>query len=179
MKKLNDFAHNTEVYRQGEGEIIPCKRPRKATKGTNYIQCKECKGTYQKSELWRHVKSAHQAKKGEKNQKKIFHQIGSASLLPVSPVAIQEFREKILDRMANDEISIVARSDSDVVHFGQRQFLKIKRTPHQFNYIKQKMRELGRFVLKAREVDLFLMTFHASFLSCVPLPYANALWTST
>lgn len=152
-----DFAHNLRVYEKGEGEIIPCKRPRIVTQGTQYVQCKECKGTYLRSSLWRHVKAAHPNKKGQ-NQMKIPHQVESASLLPVSSVVKQEFREKVLDKMANDAISIVVRTDNDILTFGQKQFIKHARNPHQLNYVKQKMRELARFLLEARVVDCSVQT---------------------
>lgn len=152
-----DFAHNIRVYEKGEGEILPCKRPRIATEGTQYVQCKECKGTYLRSSLWRHVKAAHPKKKGESHVKSS-HQVDSASLLPVSSGASQEFKEKVLYKMTNDAISIVVRMDKDIVTFGQKQFTKHARNPHQFNYIKQKMRELGRFLVEARAVDCSIQT---------------------
>ncbi|KAL4234518.1 hypothetical protein ACF0H5_006161 [Mactra antiquata] len=147
-----DFENNLKVYEAGVGEIIPCKRPRIVTKGTQFVQCKECKGTYMRSSLWRHVKSAHPEKKGRN------HQVDSASLMPVSAIANQGFREKILDKMTNDTVSIVARTDNDIVTFGQRQFIKHARNSHQFNYVRQKMRELSRFLIEARVVDCSIQT---------------------
>ena len=58
--------------------------------------------------------------------------------MPVSSVAKQEFREKILDKLANNEISFIARSDIDIVTSGQKMFCKYVHNPHQFNYIRQK-----------------------------------------
>ncbi|KAH3779597.1 hypothetical protein DPMN_157400 [Dreissena polymorpha] len=55
--------------------------------------------------------------------------------------------------MANDEVPIIDRTDRDIVTYGQRQFAKQKQTSHQFSYIRQKMRELGWFLLKAGSVD--------------------------
>lgn len=87
MRNKGNFAHNMMVYNQGKGQVIPCKRPRTSIEGTKYIQCKECKGTYRRSELWRHVKAAHSNKNGEKQRTKNSHQLDSAALLPVSNVA--------------------------------------------------------------------------------------------
>ncbi|KAH3779598.1 hypothetical protein DPMN_157401 [Dreissena polymorpha] len=55
MRNKGNFAHNMMVYNKGKGQVIPCKRPLTSIEETNYIQCKECKGTYRRSELWRYV----------------------------------------------------------------------------------------------------------------------------
>lgn len=147
-----DFAHNIKVFEEGSGESIPCKRPRIEKEGTCYVQCKQCLCTYLSSDLWRHDKKAHPENKPT-TKSKYHHQIESASLMPVSNAANQKFREKILDKMANDDVSLIARTDYDIVVFGQRKFLKYARNIHQYNHIRKQMRELARFVQSARKTD--------------------------
>lgn len=73
--------------------------------------------------------------------------------MPVSSAVSEPFREHIVTRMANDDVSLTARNDKDIVYFGQRMFQKHAKNPHQFSYIRQKMRELARFVQSARVID--------------------------
>ena len=49
--------------------------------------------------------------------------------------------------MRTDEVANVAKKDSLLLAFGERIFLKSKGLPHQYNYVRQKIRELARLVM--------------------------------
>ncbi|KAK3587128.1 hypothetical protein CHS0354_006771 [Potamilus streckersoni] len=53
--------------------------------------------------------------------------------------------------MANDKILFIARLDDTIVNFGEKTFAKCAKQPHQFQYVKHKMRELAPFLLVARD----------------------------
>ncbi|KAL3857977.1 hypothetical protein ACJMK2_012599 [Sinanodonta woodiana] len=55
--------------------------------------------------------------------------------------------------MANDTISFIARMNVTIVSFGEKMFAKCAKQPHQFQYVKQKIRELVRFLLVARDTN--------------------------
>lgn len=147
-----DFAHNAKVLEKQEGEIIPFKRPTKEKDGMKYVQCETCMGTFLGSDLWRHVKKCHPDERENKKLKR-YHQVSSASLLPFSAEAAEDFREKILNRMSNNIVSLIARNDCDIVGFGQKLFKKYAKNPHQHQYIRQKMRELARFLSSVRAAN--------------------------
>jgi len=50
-------------------------------------------------------------------------------MLPVSKVAEPSFRENVLDRMANDKFSLIARNDN--ASYGQRMYKKYGKNRHQ------------------------------------------------
>ena len=151
LLQKGDFSHNSKVYLEGKGEIIPVKRPKTEREGTSYVQCGYCYGTYLRSQLWRHVKNSHKesTREGMANQ----HQISSASSIPVPSAVKNDFKENVLNRMTNNQISLIARTDVDIAMFGQRMYLKYARNPHYYSHIRQKMREMARFLQMFRTVD--------------------------
>ncbi|KAL4221113.1 hypothetical protein ACF0H5_019373 [Mactra antiquata] len=153
-----DFAHNANVLQNQKGEIIPFKRPSKVTDGVKYAQCESCLGTFLGSDLWRHVKKCHPDKTQNSKKLKRYHQISSVALLPFSSEAADDFREKILNRMTNDAISLIARNDGEIVEFGQKMFMKYAKNPHEYQYIRQKMRELARFLSYVRAANQTIET---------------------
>ena len=60
--------------------------------------------------------------------------------------------------MKYDRISLVVRQDPLIVTFGTKMFAKNGHQVHQHQYIKQKVRELARFVLEVRELDKSIQT---------------------
>lgn len=148
-----DLEHNTRVFQDQKGEIIPYKRPSSVRAGTDYIECDTCSGTFLRKDLWRHVKNRHPGKTQNTKNSRKYHQVASAVLIPVSEVADADFRVAILNKLSNDRISLIARNDDAIVLFGQRMFRKNGNKNHQHQYIRQKMRELARFLDCAREID--------------------------
>jgi len=61
------------------------------------------------------------------------------------------FEKDILNAMANDNISFVSRRDEIIVRFGEKLYLKTGNQKHQYKYVKQKIRELGHFLIAARK----------------------------
>jgi hypothetical protein len=98
------------------------------------------------------VKNAHPDAR-KKTAVKRSHQVVSVSLMPVNPAVKEQFRETILNKMINDDVSLIARTDSLITIFGQRKFTKTARNTHNFGHIIQKMRELARFVQMARKMN--------------------------
>ncbi|XP_060590855.1 uncharacterized protein LOC132745869 isoform X2 [Ruditapes philippinarum] len=167
-----DFEHNVDVLEKQQGEIIPFKRPSRQVDGLKYVQCATCFGTFRSSVLWRHVKNSHPESVKKTTKLKKHHQVSSAALLPVAGVVADKFRDFILNRMANDKVSLVARNDNDIVRFGQKMFQKTATNHHQNQYVRQKMRELARFLVSVRAIDNTVTTLRdcinsIKFSACV------------
>ena len=62
-------------------------------------------------------------------------------------------KEKILGRMIVDDITMAAFTDSLIMKLWEKLYLKHVNLPQFYNCISQKMRELGRFLIKARTID--------------------------
>ena len=67
-------------------------------------------------------------------------------------------KEKIHGRMIVDDITMAARTDSLIMKLGEKLYLKHVNLLKFYNYISQKMRELGRFLIKARTIDSSIKT---------------------
>ena len=64
--------------------------------------------------------------------------------------------------MANDSISFVSRHDEIILRYGEKLYNKIGNQQHQYQYVKQKIRELGRFLLAARKKNPRIITMQDS-----------------
>jgi hypothetical protein len=56
VRNLGDYAHNCEVWRKGEGEIIPWRCPPEPVDVKEYLSCPDCFASFQRTQLWRHHK---------------------------------------------------------------------------------------------------------------------------
>ena len=58
-----------------------------------------------------------------------------------------------MSRMTYNEVTIAARNDTIIVKIGEKLFQKHGHLPQLYSHVSQKMRELGRFLVKLRETD--------------------------
>ena len=115
-------------------------------KHTDYVPCEHCKALYNKKDLWEHVKRcplregqnpAGALKKGR-------------LLLPVPDNIDKDFHSKVLIRMVDDEISKIAKTDPLILEYGAR---KWGNNVTKATFVTGKMRELGRLLLKTKELS--------------------------
>ena len=144
LLKRGDFNHNMEVIQTNSGLIIPCKRPSKDIDASNFLPCPHCFGMYRRKDLWKHVNTCNDNKKEGKSKNT---QTEARMLLPMPPNVSKDFYEKIICTMISDKVSNIVKNDSLLLSFGERIFLKSKGLPHQYNYVRQKIRELARLLL--------------------------------
>ena len=144
LLKKGDFNHNMEVIETNSGLIIPCKRPSKDVDASNFLPCPHCFGMYRRKDLWRHVNICNNNKKEGKTNNS---QTEARMLLPIPPNVSKDFYDKIICTMVTDEVSNIVKKDCLLLAFGERIFLKSKGLPHQYNYVRQKIRELARLML--------------------------------
>ncbi|XP_016118944.1 uncharacterized protein [Sinocyclocheilus grahami] len=155
LRNRGNFKHNNNVLKKGEGTL---KVKRRAVKRTglihnNYEYCLHCKGMFVRQELWRHMRrcKCKPAKKHAATE-------GRERILGIAGVAKSAFSGKIddglmklLSHMNEDEIARVVRNDFGLLQFAQSQYNRhgFQKTKHE--YIRQKVRELGRFLLTLRK----------------------------
>lgn len=68
LRKRGNFAHNTDVVRQGRGEMIACYCPKKRKGAIEFIHCIYCQGLYNKRSLWKHIKNCPLKPKDDESQ---------------------------------------------------------------------------------------------------------------
>lgn len=169
LRNRGDFKHNSKVLEKGRGELVTWKQPSDKASVQDYLPCPYCYGMFSKKDLWRHESSCKSRKScATDDMKKTRRRVQSlaARLLPIrtSSSGCQE----VINNMRQDDVSFHVRSDSLICGYGDSLFAKHGRVKSKHQYIAQRMRELGRFMLVAKDMDKTV-----KFLQdvCVPLKF--------
>lgn len=150
VRNQGNYQHNCRVLEVQEGILIPWRSPTQPVDPSNYIPCTFCLGFFLRKELWRHEHSC----KFKTETKKGRRVIGRAeSLLPSKISCSQGFREDIIASMHSDEITQIAKNDLVITRYGEKLYQKYGHTESKRGFIRQKIRELARFLQAARKVD--------------------------
>ena len=153
IRNKGDFAYNRRVIAEEEGQLITAKRPAKDLKISNFVPCPRCLGMFQGKDLWRHAKKCKLNKDEAGLSKRGDHQREGKLLLPVAKGIDDKFHREILGPMKNDHIREVASRDTLILMRGQKVFAKCATQTHQYQYVRQKVRELARFLIEFRKLD--------------------------
>ncbi len=151
LRKRGNFAHNTDVVRQGRGEMIACYRPKKRKGAIEFIHCIYCQGLYNKHSLWKHIKNCPLKPKDDESQGRKRVRSLCALKTPVG-LEVSESLKKILSFMNYDEVARVVHSDRCIMQLGEHMFNRMGSDVTKHDYIRQKMREVGRLLLEARKI---------------------------
>nr|XP_055030542.1 uncharacterized protein LOC129419425 isoform X2 [Misgurnus anguillicaudatus] len=151
LRKKGNFAHNTDVVRKGEGEMIACYRPKKCKNPKEFIHCIHCQGLYNKLSLWKHIKNCPLKPKDDEAQGRKRVRSLCALKTPVGLEVSKGFK-KVLSLMNYDEVSRVIHSDGCIMQLGEHMFNRMGSDVTKHDYIRQKMREVGRLLLEARRI---------------------------
>ena len=157
LRNKGNMAHNNEIIKEGKGEIIPFRRPSvmEEKEQGSYLPCSICFAFIKKTDLWKHMKvcKKNHNKSTESSAAPHDYQKASKALLPVADTTAREFRKYILDDMRHDNVSLAVRQDKLASVFGSKMFAKHGHESHMHQYIRQKLREVGRLLISARKYD--------------------------
>ena len=152
QKKLrNDgnYMHNVDVLEKDDGEIIPVRRPSASDYSSqDFIPCEYCRAMYVKHNLWKHQKKC-PFKPPESSNKRC--QGSGSLLLPFSSEASEGLKRDIMTAMNQDDVTSVVRVDDLIMKFGSRLHFKHSHVKHRFPYIKERIRQMGRFLLEVKK----------------------------
>lgn len=157
IQNEGNHKHNISVLESQSGSIIPVKRPSGYADYRDYLPCDECFGWYISSDMWKHRKNCFVTQKSGKKSGKTL-QSRCALLLPMSPTATAELREKVLGRMRHPcRISMVARNDDLICKMGSRVLKQTKASSSTcYQTVSQKMREMARLLIRVRKENSVL-----------------------
>ncbi|XP_067374903.1 uncharacterized protein [Channa argus] len=154
LRNKGNYQHNQEVMDNRSGPLKLKRRPRKfdieiSTKA--YVHCAYCKGMFIRKELWRHTKRCPSKTASDSEA------TGKAKVLVMADIAETTFSQtlspglwKILANMKEDDISSSVRNDFLILQMGQCLYNKHGSDPTKAEYIRQKLREVGRLLLTLR-----------------------------
>ncbi|XP_014823286.1 PREDICTED: uncharacterized protein LOC106903805 [Poecilia mexicana] len=151
VANMGNYQHNCSVLSSGEGQIIPKRQATCEVAATNYLPCKFCFAMYVKTDLWRHLKRC-KLRGTEASIVTRRVQTSSSMMLPMNTV-ISTGLKTVLQEMTYDNITLLVKADSLIISLGERMFLKNGEVGRHRADIRNKMRELARLVLVARDID--------------------------
>lgn len=154
LRNKGDFQHNTKVLAKGRGQLVTWKQPSDNASVEDYLPCQYCYGMFAKKNLWRHQSSCKSKKSCVTDDtKKPGRRVQSlaARLLPIA--SSSGGCQDVVNNMRQDDVSFHIRSDTLICRYGDSLYAKHGRVKSRHQYIAQRMRELGRFVLVAKDMD--------------------------
>ncbi len=144
LRNQGNFLHNIKVLKSGSGNIIPAKRPSEDVPYTWYYPCPGCLAFYCKTELWRHMQEKCQLKTKTKKSEEESVLTESRELL-LSECLADKRLAKLYAPMKEDHILNVVKNDLLINQFASYLIDK-QGQGRQDRYIRQRVRELGRFL---------------------------------
>ncbi|XP_051949039.1 uncharacterized protein LOC127620015 isoform X3 [Xyrauchen texanus] len=154
LRNRGNFNHNNNVLKKGEGSLKVKRRAVQKSESVHkkYEYCVYCKGMFVRKDLWRHMRRC--KSKLVKTDKPSG---GRHRVLSIAAVAKSAFSARFEDGllrmigcMNDDEIGRVVRNDFGLLEFAQSLYTRHGHDKTKHEYMRQKLRELGRFLLTLR-----------------------------
>jgi len=149
IRNLGTHKHNIKVLKEGNGELLVVYRPDYEARPGNYLPCQYCFGYYATEQLWRHVQRC-KLKPSDSNNRKNRPVLFSRMLLPSTD---NDNVSKLLLPMRKDAVFMVIKGDSLMLCYAQKLMRKAANSSFQANYIRNRLRELGRLIIHMRNTD--------------------------
>ncbi|XP_062421876.1 uncharacterized protein LOC119228025 isoform X2 [Pungitius pungitius] len=153
MRNKGNFRHNTAVLKDGTGPLKVKRKPKAKALAGKFIHCMYCQGMYIRKELWRHARRC--PFKPENTE--LNREPGRTKVLALAEAQKNAFCQqissgvwKILSVMKQDEVASVVRNDLSIINLAQSLYNKHGQDPTKYEYIRQKLREVGRLLLCLR-----------------------------
>lgn len=173
-----NWAHNQKVLQRGEGELV-LKRgtsSKESVSNSAVLPCAHCKQLYRKTALYKHFNVCSKNPNCTANKGRA--QKEGQKLLPKEFVASERTQTYILNRTRNDDVAVILKSDSLLIHLSNV-LVEGCFTQSAFKHLRHRMRALTRLLMHVRvasgEPD---MTF-SGMLKCIYEYLLPALETFT
>ena len=148
IRKRGQFFFNTHrSVNTGERKVSRRPNARYNKSATDFATCPSCFADYAKTSLRHHYRRC--AKRNSAKQRNIL--MTSKKIIGrIHPQACDILRTKVFPTIQEDEVAKAIRYDELVILFGNKMCQKYK-DPHFYDMIRQKMRQLGRFLIEIRK----------------------------
>ena len=143
LRNLGNHRHNSQVIRAGSGILVVAYRPKEAADPNNYAPCPHCFGYYEIKQIWKHCKKRCPLAPQATNSASVLSQ--ARYLLPVSHAVTASTRQ-ILSVMQRDSIYKLSVNDELIMKFAEKLTLKHFSDRDKHEYVRAKIRELGRLL---------------------------------
>ncbi|KAM3612304.1 uncharacterized protein V6R79_006508 [Siganus canaliculatus] len=154
LRNRGNYEHNQDAMNNNSQPLKLKRRPGRVNVQLNakgYVHCVYCRGMFLRKELWRHTRRCPQ------KTVSVCETAGRAQVLALADTAdltycpaISPGVWKILSNMKDDDVSSVVRNDFLLLQLAQSLYNKHGSDPTKSEYIRQKVREMGRLLLTLR-----------------------------
>ena len=148
IRNKGNRRHNFEVLEEGKGVMVPSQQSIEPVNVNDYLHCVYCEALLKRKGMWRHMKKCKLAKKGMKPGRTRVQSLCAAGQ-PV-PKGINDKVWGLVNGMNQDNITEIIRQEKYILKLGEHFYNKKGSDKSQHQYIRQKMREMGRLVLLAK-----------------------------
>ncbi|XP_051743094.1 uncharacterized protein LOC127508770 isoform X1 [Ctenopharyngodon idella] len=151
LRNKGNYQHNTDVLQCGEGALKIKRAPKRQCDSKQFVHCMYCKGMFVRTDLWRHLRKCPSKPVSDSENQGRTRVLGLATMAESSfSQQIMQGVWKLLSVMKQDDISAVVKNDLSILQLAQSFFNKHGHDPTKFEYIRQKLREIGRLLLTLR-----------------------------
>lgn len=150
LRNRGNFAHNVEVLNAGAGDLVPRKLPKQNSNAQDFLHCVHCQGFFTKKLLWRHMLNCKFKPDVPKKPGKTRVQALCAYAVPPPPGVKVEFW-KLLSNMVQGDVYSAVKSDVSIMEYGEHLYNRLGYDVGKHEYIRQKLRELGRLLICSRK----------------------------
>ncbi|XP_070398135.1 uncharacterized protein [Nothobranchius furzeri] len=152
LRRRGNFAHNASVVKKGAGELQACYRPKKLKDAFDFIHCYHCQGLYAKKTLWKHMRRCPAKNNSDDESSTGKHRVRSKCALKTAvPHDIGEGLKSVISCMKYDKVTQLIQNDKQLLQFGQHLYDLNGSRKNRHDYIRQRLRELGRLLLTAQK----------------------------
>ncbi|XP_028281560.1 uncharacterized protein LOC114448636 [Parambassis ranga] len=153
MRNKGNFRHNIAVLQDGTGPVKVKRKPKSKALAGKFISCMHCQGMYLRKEFWRHARKCPCKPENKDTEKEPGRTrvLGlAAALQTASSHQIPGGVWKLLTAMNQDEVASVVRNDLCIVQFAQSLYNRHGHDATKGEYMRQKLREVGRLLVCLR-----------------------------
>ncbi|KAI2644605.1 Catalase-2 [Labeo rohita] len=151
LRNKGNFMHNNNVLKKGTG-VLKVKRCSVKQDSNKYEYCIYCHGMFVREELWRHMKRCSAKRECHENYQCTKRVLGLAAVAKAAfSGTVSDAVLKLVRNMRDDEIVSVVQHDPCLLQFAQSLYNKHGRDLSRHGYIRQKICNLGRFLISIRK----------------------------
>ncbi|XP_056256201.1 uncharacterized protein LOC130184300 isoform X2 [Seriola aureovittata] len=157
LRNKGNYNHNQEVLKNNSGELkVRRRQTTVATSAKTCVHCLYCKGMFNRKNMWKHVSRC--------TSRKMLNPETPGKTRVLSEIALAESRFSqqlpsgvwnMFSTMKHDQISFVVQNDYLLIQLAQYLTEKYGNNLNKHEYIRQKLREMGRLLLALHEKSIF------------------------
>lgn len=150
LRNKGNFAYNAEILEKGQGDLVPCKKPRKDSNSGDFIHCLHCLGLFAKKFLWRHMKQC-KLRTNELSTPGADKMFSPGARTGATAQGVSAGLREILRNMNDDELLLTIKADPYIIKLGEYFYNKLGADSGKHAYVRLKMREVGRLLIQAKK----------------------------